>query len=304
MFTLSVDLGVKKITIPVADIQGKKEGKTLLVTAGVDGDEYASIDAAYTLIKEFQQRAFSGRLITIPIINIPGFFDEVSFNPMDKKYPKFIYPGKKDGSPTERMMYWLHTNFVLKSDVWLDLHGGSLTERIVPFLWIYQTKNKQGNDITNRVIDEASVDIAACITASPFGKAALLAKHNISYIIAESGHSAERKNTSIAKHVSWVKTTMAVLGMTNRNLGSKKKILYRNMHFYEAKKEGLWYPQFQLKKNVRKGTVLGEIKSLTGQVLQTFTAKEDGRLLWWKEGMAARKGDVLVAVGYNERERW
>jgi len=64
MINLStVDLGVKKIKIPVAEISGKKYGKTLLVTAGMDGDENSGIEAAYRLIEEFKDRNFYGNLI-------------------------------------------------------------------------------------------------------------------------------------------------------------------------------------------------------------------------------------------------
>ena len=56
-----LDLGSAVIRVPVADIKGRAPGKTLLVTAGVDGDEYASIDAAYTMIDEVNKASFNGR---------------------------------------------------------------------------------------------------------------------------------------------------------------------------------------------------------------------------------------------------
>ena len=297
----SVNIGDNTVNIPVADIKGNKEGKTLLVTAGVDGDEYASIEAAYALIDHFKDHEFAGRLIVIPILNTSGFFEEISFNPLDKKFPKFVYPGKKDGSPTERLIHWLHTTYVIDSDVWLDLHGGSLTEIINPFLWIHQTKNIQVDILTNRIIHSTTDTFAVCIDARRFGKAATLAKHNISYIIAESGHLGERKEESIGRHVSWAKTTMAVLGMTLEKLKEKKKTIYRKIRLYNAKKEGLWYPGISVKSYIRKGMTLGEIYSMEYQRVEKLQEKEDGKVLWMKEGMAARKGDVLVAVGYNEK---
>jgi predicted deacylase len=43
--------------------------KTLLITAGIDGDEYAGIEVAYRLI-DGSDRPFAGRLLIIPIVNM------------------------------------------------------------------------------------------------------------------------------------------------------------------------------------------------------------------------------------------
>src|SRR3989344_9294675 len=111
----TVDIGGRKIEIPVWEKQSPIPGKTIVITAGIDGDEYAGIEAAYELIRIYSKQSFSGRLVIIPVVNIPGFEEAVSYNPLDKKYPKYIYPGKKNGSSTERLLYWLSTNFVSKA---------------------------------------------------------------------------------------------------------------------------------------------------------------------------------------------
>lgn len=127
-----VNLGEKTIHVPVATINGNAEGPSLLITAGNDGDEYAGIAAAYRLIEEFSKLSFAGKLRIIPIVNIPGFENEMSKNPIDQKFPKYIYPGNPSGSASERLRFWI-SEFAESSDFWLDLHGGSLVESLVPF---------------------------------------------------------------------------------------------------------------------------------------------------------------------------
>jgi predicted deacylase len=122
-----VSLGNTSVDIPLARIQGESGGPTLLVTAGNDGDEYAGIAACYRIIEEFSSTRFCGTLIVVPIVNIPGFEAEKSENPMDGKFPKYIYPGNKLGSATERLRFWL-SEIAESSDFWMDLHGGSLVE--------------------------------------------------------------------------------------------------------------------------------------------------------------------------------
>ncbi len=135
----SVDLGKTRISIPVADIQGERPGKTFLVTAGIDGDEYTGIQAAYELIEVYRKRNFAGRLIVIPIVNVPGFEAGCSENPLDGQFPKSVFPGKENDSPTERLVDWLARSYVSESYVWFDLHSGALNERLNPFLWTYET---------------------------------------------------------------------------------------------------------------------------------------------------------------------
>src|SRR5690242_19972927 len=91
--------------IPVFDIAGNQPGKTVLITAGVDGDEYAGIHAAYQLEENYRHGNFSGRLVIIPIVNVERFKQECSQNPLDGKLPKNIFPGSPDGSPSEQRIH-------------------------------------------------------------------------------------------------------------------------------------------------------------------------------------------------------
>src|SRR3989338_8733641 len=137
-----VDLGAGRIEVPVARIQGSLPGQVLLVSAGMDGDEYASIDAAYGLIEEFSRiRDLRGTVVIIPIVNIPGFEAKRDYNPLDNKYPKLIFPGNSKGTASQRLKHWLSVNFIIKSSVWIDLHGGALGERLVPFVYLPHTGN-------------------------------------------------------------------------------------------------------------------------------------------------------------------
>ncbi len=94
----SVDLGERHIEIPVAEIEGSLPGKTLLITAGMDGDEYAGIEAAFQAVEKYQHETFSGRLIILPVVNILGFENESSQNPLDQKFPKYIFPGRANNT--------------------------------------------------------------------------------------------------------------------------------------------------------------------------------------------------------------
>ena len=289
-----VDIGPRNVDIPVADILGKSEGKTLLVTAGMDGDEYASIEAAYRLADEFAARSFSGRLIIVPIVNVMGFWNECSVNPVDGLFPKMRLIGKKNGSSTELLMHWLSQTFAVGADCWYDAHGGAITERVNPLLWTWRHKRTSGfvDALRNASIAEMFVDDTA-----GFGSgAAVLAKAGCAYVVGESGERGRREDVDIARHVDWMHGVMHALGMLDEAPTPVDQQAYRRVSFVMAPCEGIWRPSLVTSMHVQKGDVIGECFALNGELLKIVHAPTPGVRMWWKDTMALRKGDVVCAV--------
>lgn len=292
---MSVDLGIKKIKIPVAEMYGKENGKTLLITAGMDGDENSGIEAAYKIIHEFRNIDFLGNLIVIPIINIPGFEANRSYNPLDGKFPKDIYPGKENGSPTERLIHWLNTYYISTCDVWLDLHGGAHDEILEPSVLVYESRNRKINELLHKII--SSINTPKVVFHKPgfWNRIDLLAKKDITYVISEAGCSGDRDNKWPKMHTEQAKSIMRLLGMIKSRLDKKKKSrIYRKRLKLRAKNEGLWFPEKTV--FITKGQFLGKVISFEGKEIEIIKAKEDGEFLWGKESLLCKKDDILVEM--------
>jgi hypothetical protein len=295
MNLISVDLGIKKIKIPVAEISSGKSGRALLITAGMDGDENSGIEAAYKLIEEFKEGGFRGNLTVIPIVNIPGFEVYKSYNPLDNKFPKDIYPGKDNGSSSERLIDWLNTNYISTCDVWLDLHGGAHDEMLEPSVLVYETKNKRINELLHKVISSVDIPKVVFHKIGFWTKIDLLAKKDIAYIIAEVGCSGDRNNKWLVKHVELAKCIMGALGMIEERIERKQKPrIYRKRVKLKAGGSGLWFPQKTV--FIKKEQILGKLISLEGREIEIIKAKEDGEFLWGKENLFCKRGDILVEM--------
>lgn len=298
---VSVDLGESQVKIPVFDKAGDSQGKTLLVTAGMDGDEYASIDAAYRMIEELQTASFYGRIIIVPIVNTPGFEKEVSYNPLDGKYPKLVGIGKKDGSASERLIHWLVDSYAIHADMWLDLHGGNVTEKIAPFLWAWQTRMKLVDVFIQSFCESYSPSFAIFESYFMYGKAAHLATRGCGYIYAESGGSSERLDIDIEQHCLWVRNAIATLGMTSSdNTIFIKVSLYKKYRQYTSKIQGMWFPEATKIRYIKKGELLGMVHSFDLSREEKIVAKEDAQVLWIKEGMKSSNKEILIAVAYSQ----
>src|SRR4029079_181029 len=122
------------LSIPVAVVNGARPGPVLAIVSGAHGTEYASIIAVERLIQQLDPKAISGTVILVPLVNTPSFEQKVAHvNPVDGKSMNRFYPGKADGTQTERASLAITRDVVEKSDHLIDLHGGDLDESLRPY---------------------------------------------------------------------------------------------------------------------------------------------------------------------------
>ena len=102
--TIEVPAGVDAaLSIPVVVVNGARPGPVLALVAGAHGTEYASIIALEQLPAAVDAAQLAGTLIVVPLLNVPSFTKIVPhLNPVDGKNMNRMYPGRADGTQTER----------------------------------------------------------------------------------------------------------------------------------------------------------------------------------------------------------
>ncbi len=109
-----VDAGTR---IAVAVVHGAKPGPVLAVVSGAHGTEYASIVAVSKLIQTLDPGEISGTVILVPLVNVASFEQKVPHvNPVDGKSMNRFYPGKADGTQTERASFLITREVVEQCD--------------------------------------------------------------------------------------------------------------------------------------------------------------------------------------------
>src|SRR5881628_994541 len=152
--TIEVPAGVDAaLSIPVAVFHGAKPGPVLALVAGSHGTEYTSIIALEKLIRTLDPTEISGTVIIVPLINIQSFEQKVPhLNPIDKKSMNRFYPGKIDGTQTERAAYLITKQVVDQCDHLIDLHGGDLDESLRPYSYWTKTGNERQDQISREML--------------------------------------------------------------------------------------------------------------------------------------------------------
>src|SRR5262249_55701219 len=114
---LEVPAGMDAATsIPVVVVRGSRPGPVLALVSGSHGTEYASVIALEKLIQQLGPAQVSGTVIVLPLVNIQSFLQKVPhLNPVDGKNMNRFYPGKVDGTQTERAAFLITKQVVERS---------------------------------------------------------------------------------------------------------------------------------------------------------------------------------------------
>lgn len=293
-----VDLGGHVVHVPVAEIEGSRPGKTLLVTGGTDGDEYAGMAAAYALIEKYAGGDFAGRLVVVPVLNVPGFEAECSPNPLDGKYPKLVGLGNARGTATDRLMRWLAESHASRAAAWMDLHGGAITEGVRPYVWLFECGVPEHDLFAQTYGRTCGAGTVLFERAGVMSKAGELARGGCCYVLAESGARGFRDAEDVERHVGWTEAMMRSLGMIAGDAeAGEPGLVLRRVHFVRVPFAGIWHPSDFSPDAIEQGMTLGTCVRLDGTGEKAITAPASGVGLWWKETMAMRDGDILIAIG-------
>lgn len=120
------------VMIPLTVVKGG-DGPTALLTGGNHGDEYEGPLALQELALTLEPEALSGRVILLPALNFPAVQAATRTSPIDRGNLNRSFPGRADGTVTQKIAHYLSSVLVPQADVVLDFHSGGKTLDFLPF---------------------------------------------------------------------------------------------------------------------------------------------------------------------------
>lgn len=116
--------------LPVLAVKGTQPGPTLVVLAAVHGDEYEGIEAIPLAFGDVDPAQMAGTLVMVPICNLPAYEAAQRSSPLDGLNLARVFPGRAEGTVTERIAYALTEQLFRHADFLLDLHSGGVSADI------------------------------------------------------------------------------------------------------------------------------------------------------------------------------
>jgi len=133
------------IMIPITVVAGGS-GPTVLTTGANHGEEYEGPIALMDLARKLDPDVLNGRVIIVPMMNYPAFRAATRTSPIDGGNMNRAFPGRPDGTVTEKIADYFQTTLLPMADIVLDIHAGGKTLDFVPFAAAHVLDDKAQQD--------------------------------------------------------------------------------------------------------------------------------------------------------------
>ncbi|MEL6675565.1 MAG: M14 family metallopeptidase [Bacteroidota bacterium] len=307
---LAVSAPEGKTTIPVTLFHGAKAGPVLGITAGVHGYEYAPILAAQKLIHQIDPSQLSGTVILVQIANVESFSGRSPYiNPKDGKNLNRVFPGKAEGSMTERVAHIISEQVIARSDFFLDMHSGDAPEDLRPYTAYYHHDDHPGLSDSSRQM-ALHMGFDHVIKMDGTNKDYLKPDHSSLYCSAEAfkrgipamdiecgrlgiveEERVEKIVTGVLELLKYVRLQEGTAVLTPGTL------IFHERSYLSSPESGIFYPLKSSGDYVEKGMKLGYITDFFGNITAEVFTEKSGVILYMLGTPPVNKGETLASIG-------
>lgn len=282
------------IDVPVIIERSKKPGPTILITAGIHGDEINGVEIVRQIIAKGINKPKKGTIICIPVINVFGFIH------MDREFPdgrdlNRVFPGTKGGSLASRVAHKLITEIVPHADLIMDFHTGGADrfnspqirikkkETILDELaevfgapFVYYSKN------LNKTFRNTSYKLGIPMLLFEGGKS-----FNIDATITNTGVNGAKR---VLHHLGMLKTTFKV------SRPKKSCVFIADSKWIRAKYSGMFKASIKINSFVNESDVIGHITDPYGSFNHFVKAPNSGYIFNINESPLVYQGDAIFHI--------
>ena len=304
--TIQVPAGVDAaLSIPVAVVHGARPGPVLALVAGSHGTEYTSIIALEKMIGMLNPAEISGTVIIVPLINIQSFEQKVPHvNPVDKKSMNRFYPGKMDGTQTDRASYLITKQVVEQCDHLIDLHGGDTDESLRPYSYWTKTGNEKQDQISKEMVVAFGLDHIIISTERPKDPAASRYLENTATtrgkpsITVEAGHAGTVETDEVNALTNGCVNVMRYLKMLPAPpVMVERPVWIEKVVTVTSEQTGIFYPLVKRGTYVEQGMKIGYVTDYYNIVTFEARAPVAGVILYICAVPSMTKGATIANVG-------
>jgi len=282
------------LDVPIIIERSKKPGPTVLITAGIHGDEINGVEIVRQIIAKGINKPKKGTVICVPVINVFGFLN------MDRLFPdgrdlNRVFPGSSNGSLASRVAHFVMKEIVPHADFVLDFHTGG-ADRF--------------NAAQIRIIEhEPLLSELAHVFGAPFiyysknlNKSFRNScyKSNVPMLLFEGGKSFNIDSNITNTGVNGAKRILHHLGMLNSKFKvskpKTKAVIIQDSKWLRAKFSGMFKATVAINTYVKKGDILGNITDPYGSFNHFVKAPNTGYIFNVNESPIIYQGDAIFHI--------
>jgi predicted deacylase len=299
---VSVDLGPTTAEVPLILVNGSRPGPRVVITGGVHGGEFIGVDATTRLAGLLEPDEVAGQLVICPVANPPAVYGgRLNISPLDGVNINRVFPGDKDGGPTDRMAAWLFENLMDGADAYVDLHSGGIDQHLLDFVG-YRLTGDTELDAKNRGMAHAvGYELVIFGTSAAGGNSHAAAnRQGVPAILVETGQLGDRDPATVRRLLDALHRILHHLGVIEASERVRPATARPRDWIWtgEVASEvtGLWYPDAVTGDEVTEGQTIGRIIDPVDGTEHKVTATATGKIIYGMNGLTVRPGTELAAI--------
>jgi uncharacterized protein len=279
------------IDLPVFVFRSKVDGPSLLLTAGIHGDEINGIEIVRKLITRKMISPDRGTVIAIPLVNVYGFINN-SRNLPDGKDLNRCFPGGNAGSLAKQIAHIIMEEILPNIDYGVDFHTGG--SRISNYPQIRALISNEKNLELAKAFGAPYIINSNLIDKS-FRKAA--AQIGKSILVYEGGESLRIDHLAIQEGMNGVIRLMNHLKIKKSYLRKYKSTILRERSWTRAKMSGIFNAKVEYGDEVKKNQMIAVLTDPYGNLRVPVKSPIHGYVIGINNMPVVNAGDALFHIG-------
>lgn len=290
------------VMIPVCVVKNG-DGPTALLTGGNHGDEYEGPVALSRLAQELRAEDVRGRVIIVPFMNTPAFLAGKRTSPIDAGNLNRSFPGRPDGTVTQKIADYFQRTLLPLADVVLDIHSGGRTLDFLPFAACHVLADKAQQEASEALMRAFSAPYAMrMLELDAVGMYDTAAEEQGKlFVTTELGGGGSSSARSVAIARRGVRNVLVQAGILRGEVEPAPSVMLDMPDgdcFVGSEHGGLLEMCRDLGEHVERGEVLARIHDVlrTGAAPVEYRAKRSGILAARHFPGLVQSGDTLAVI--------
>ncbi|MBY6141234.1 N(2)-acetyl-L-2,4-diaminobutanoate deacetylase DoeB [Leisingera daeponensis] len=291
------------VMIPLTVIKNG-DGPTALLTGANHGDEYEGPIALHELAATTRAEDVTGRLIIVPAFNYPAFRAGTRTSPIDKGNMNRSFPGRPDGTVTEKIADYFQRTLLPMADLAVDFHSGGKTLDFVPFAAAHILENKAIQEACFAAMKAFNAPYSVELLEIDSGGMYDTAVEEMGKVLVTTelggGGSSTARSNAIAK--KGLRNVLIYAGILQGEMQLEETVnltMPDDDCFLFSEGDGLFEVMADLGQAVAKGDLLARVWPLdrTGQPPVEYRARRAGLVISRHFPGLIKSGDCVAVVG-------
>ncbi|MBT9393396.1 succinylglutamate desuccinylase/aspartoacylase family protein [Hymenobacter sp. NST-14] len=284
------------IDIPVHVFRAVEPGPTVLLMAGMHGDEVNGIETIRRLIRRNLLTPLRGTIIAIPILNIYGFLN-FSREVPDGKDVNRSFPGNPRGSLASRVAHRFMREIMPLIDYGIDFHTGGAVRANIPQIRCLLHQDEQTDALAAAFA--APFTLHASLRPGSLRETAMQQGRRI--IVYETGESMRLDEEGIDMGITGTLRVLQYLGMkAEAPLPAHPTVVCLRSTWLRARYAGIFRSLVHLGQYVQEGQVFGSVADPYGERSVRLESPVAGYIIGLNHMPVVNQGDALVHVARTD----